>query len=67
VKKLIERYMRSYIVKEVISKNIVKLKLLAFMKIHSVVNVIRVLRYRKLVKKQKMEEPKPVEVDGIEK
>jgi len=59
--------MRSYIVKEVISKNIVKLKLLAFMKIHSVVNVIRVLRYRKLVKKQKMKEPKPVEVDGIEK
>jgi len=37
------------------------------MKIHSVVNVIRVVRYRKLVKKQKMEEPKPVEVDRIEK
>jgi len=67
VKKLIERYIRSYIVKEVISKNIVKLKLLISMKIHSVVNVIRVVRYRKLVKKQKMEEPKPVEIDGIEK
>jgi len=37
------------------------------MKIHSVINVIRVVRYRKLVKKQKMEEPKPVEVDRIEK
>ena len=37
------------------------------MKIYPVVNVSRIVRYRKLVKKQRVEEPKPVEVDGVEK
>jgi len=57
VKKLIERYVGLYIVEEVVSKSTMKLKLLAFMKIHLV------MRYRELVKKQKMEKPKPVEVE----
>jgi len=51
VKKLTERYMGLYIVKEVILKNIVKLKLLAFIKIYPVVNINRIVRYRKLVKR----------------
>ena len=42
-----------------------KLKLLVFMRIYLVVNISRVVRYRKLVKRQKVEEPKPVEVDGV--
>ena len=57
VKKLIERYVGLYIVEEVVSKSTMKLKLLAFIKIHLV------MRYRELVKKQKMEKPKPVEVE----
>jgi len=31
-----------------------------------VVNVSRVVRYREQVRKQKVEEPKPVEVEGVE-
>jgi len=50
VKKLTEKYMRSYVVEGVISKNAVKLKLPASIRIHPVVNVSRVVRYRKPVK-----------------
>jgi len=67
VRKLTEKYVKLYVVEEVTLKNVVKLKLLAFMRIHPVVNVSRVVRYRELVKKQKVEEPKPVEVDKIKK
>ena len=66
VKKLMERYMGSYMIEEVVLKNIVKLKLLAFMRIYLVVNVSRVVRYKELVKRQRVEEPKLVEVDRIE-
>jgi len=38
-KKLMVRYMGLYKIEEVVSKNAVKLKLLASMKIHPVVNV----------------------------
>ena len=44
-KKLTKRYIRLYVIKEVVSKNMVKLKLLASMRIHPVVNVNRVVRY----------------------
>ena len=50
VKKLTERFMEPYVVKEMISKNVVKLKLLASMRIYLVVNVSRIVRYRELVK-----------------
>jgi len=49
-KKLTERNVRSYVVKKVVSKNMVKLKLLTSIRIHPVVNISRVVRYRKLVK-----------------
>ena len=65
VKKLTERYIEPYIVEEVISKNVVKLKLLAFMRTHLVVNNSRIVRYREPVKKQRVKELKPVEMDGI--
>ena len=50
VKKLTEKYIEPYIVEKVVSKNMVKLKLLAFMKMHSVINMSRVVKYRKPVK-----------------
>ena len=50
VKKLIERYVKLYKIEEVVSKNIVKLKLLALMRIYPVVNISRVVRYRKPVR-----------------
>jgi len=49
-KKLIERYVGPYEIEEVILKNVVKLKLPVLMRIHSVVNVSRVVKYRELVK-----------------
>ena len=66
VKKLTERYMGPYVVKEVVSKNTVKIKLLATMRIHLVVNISQVVRYREPVKGEKMEKPKPIEVNRIE-
>jgi len=65
-KKLMERYMRPYVIEEVISRNTMKLRLLASMRIYPVVNVSRVVRYRELVKRQRVEEPKPVKVEGVE-
>jgi len=50
VKKLIEIYIELYIVEEVVSKNAVKLKLPASMRIYLLVNISRVVRYREPVK-----------------
>ena len=66
VKKLMERYVELYEVEEVVLKNIVKLKLLSSMRIHPVVNVSRVVRYREPVRGQRTGEPKPIEVDRVE-
>ena len=65
-KKLTERYVGPYKVEEVVSKNAVKLKLPALIRIHLVVNVSRMVRYREPVKGQRMEEPKLVEVEEVE-
>ena len=55
-----------YGIEEVVSSNAVKLRLPSSMRIHSVVNVSRIVQYREQVKGQKKEEEKPVEVDGVE-
>ena len=60
VKKLIKRCVKPYIVKMIVSKNTVKLKLPAFIRFYSVMNVSRIVRYKKPMKKQKAGEPKPV-------
>jgi len=53
-------------IEKVISRNAVKLKLLGSMRIHLVVNIIRVVKYKKPVKEQRVEELKPVEVEEVE-
>ena len=65
-KKLMERYVGPYGIEEVVSSNAVKLRLPSSMRIHPVVNVSRIVRYREQVKGQKKEGGKPVEVDGVE-
>jgi len=65
-KKLVDWYVGPYIIEEIISTNTVKLKLLTTMRIHLFVNVSWVIRYRELVKRQRVEEPKLVEVDREE-
>jgi len=66
VKKLTERYVGLYVIEEVVSKNVVKLKLPSFIRIHLVVNFSRVVRYRELVKEQRVEELKLVDVNKVE-
>jgi len=66
-KKLMERYVGPYAIKEVVSSNAVKLQLPSSMRIHPVVNVSRIVRYKEQVKGQKKEEGKPVEEWEVEK
>ena len=66
VKKLTQGYIRPYVVEEIVIKNVVKLKLLASIRIHLVINVSRVVRYKEPMKGQKVEKPKLIEVDKVE-
>jgi len=65
-KKLMERYVGPYVIEEVVSSNAVKLRLLSSIRIHPVVNISWIVRYKEQVKGQKKEEGKPVEVEGVE-
>ena len=62
-KKLMERYVGLYAIEEVVSSNAVKLQLPSLMRIHPVVNVSWIVRYKEQIKKEK---GKPVEVEGVE-
>ena len=66
VQKLTERYIGPYAIEEIVSTNAVKLRLPSLMRIHLVVNVSRIVWYKKQVKRQKKEEGKLIEVEGIE-
>ena len=56
-----------YVAEKVVSKNVVKLKLPTSIRIHLMVNISGVVRYREPIKEQKVEEPKQIEVDRVEK
>ena len=64
--KLMERYVGPYAIEEIVSSNAVKLQLPSSMRIHLVVNVSQIVRYKEQVKGQTNEEGKPVEVEGVE-
>ena len=61
-KKLMEKFIRPYVVKKIVSENIVELELLASLRIHPVVNVRRIVKYREQVEEKKKIPPPPVEV-----
>jgi len=65
-KKLTERFVGPYKVKEIISSNVVKLELPSTVKIHLVVNVSRIRQYIGQVEGQKKEQPAPVIIEGEE-
>ena len=65
-KKLMERYIGLYVIKEIVLSNVVKLRLPSSMRVHLVVNVSWIVHYKEQVKRQKKEERKPVEVEGVE-
>jgi len=66
VRKLTERYVGLYAIEEVVLTNAVKLRLPSSMRIHPVVNVSQIVRYKEQIEGQKKEEGKLVEVEGIE-
>ena len=60
--KLTERFVGPYRVKEIVSSNAIELDLPSSVRIHPVVNVSRIRRYRDQVKGQKVTPPPPVEI-----
>jgi len=66
VKKLVDRYVGPYTIEEVVFTNAVKLQLPTLMRIHLVVNVSWIVWYKEQVERQKKEEGKPMEVEGVE-
>ena len=64
-RKLVDRYIGPYTIKEVVSTNVVKLRLPISMRIHLVVNISWIVWYKKQVERQKKEEGKPIEIEGV--
>ena len=64
MKKLTEKFIGPYVVKKIVSENMVELELLAVLRIHLVVNVRRIVKYKEQVEGQKKIPPPPVEVAG---
>ena len=63
-KKLTEKFIGPYVVKKIVSENAVELELLVLLRIHPVVNVRRIVKYREQVEGQKKIPPPPVKVAG---
>jgi len=63
-KKLTEKFIGPYVVKKIVSENAVELELLVSLRVHPVVNVRRLVKYREQVKGQKKIPPPPVKVAG---
>jgi len=61
-KKLTEKFIGPYVVRNIVSENAVGLELSASLRIHLVVNVRRIVKYREQVEGQKKIPPPPVEV-----
>ena len=57
--------MGPYTIEKVVSTNAVKLQLPTSMRIHPVVNVSRIVRYKEQVEGQKKKEGKPMEVERV--
>jgi len=64
--KFIEHFVGPYRVKAIISSNAIELELPSMIKIHPVVNVSRVWRYKSQVEGQRKEMPQPVVIKGEE-
>jgi len=62
--KLTKRFVGPYRVKGIVSSNAIELDLPSSVRIHPVVNVSRIRRYRDQVKGQKVTPPPPVEIQG---
>ena len=61
-KKLTEKFIGPYVVRKIVSENVVELELLALLRIYLVINVRRIVKYKEQVKGQKKIQPPPVKV-----
>ena len=66
MEKFTECFVGPYKVKAIISSNAIELELPSMIKIHPVVNVSRVQRYKLQVEEQRKEMPQPVVIEGEE-
>jgi len=64
MKKLTEKFIRLYVVKKIVSENVVELELPVLLRIYLVVNVRRIVKYREQVEGHKKIPLPLVEVDG---
>ena len=63
-KKLTEKFIEPYVVKKIVLENTVELELLVVLRIHPVVNVRRIVKYKEQIEGQKKIPPPLVEVAG---
>jgi len=66
IEKFTECFVGPYKIKAIISSNAIELELPSMVKIHLVVNVSRVWRYKSQVEGQRKETPQPVVIEGEE-
>ena len=66
LEKLMERFVGPHQVKKIILTSVIELDLLSTVKIHLVVNISRVCRYKDQVKGQRKEQPSPVIINKEE-
>ena len=64
IKKLMKKFIGPYVIKKIVSENVVELELPVSLRIHPVVNVRRIVKYREQVEGQKKIPPSPVKVAG---
>ena len=64
MKKLIEKFMGPYMIKKIISENAVELELPVSLRIHPVINVRRIVKYREQIEGQKKISPPSIEIAG---
>ena len=64
MKKLTGKFIGPYVVKKIVSENAVELELPVLLRIHPVVNVRKIVKYREQVEGQKKIPPPPVEIAG---
>ena len=63
-KKLMKKFIGLYVVKKIVSENMVELELPAVLRIHLVVNVRKIVKYKEQVEGQKKIPLPPVEIAG---
>jgi len=66
-KKLMEKFISPYVVRKIVSENVVELELPVLLRIHLVVNMRRIVKYREQIEEQKKILPSSVEVAGEKK